>query len=187
MTLDYALLVVGGSVLALCLVPVAPLQAVGTFIVRLLYKLRLSSPVPALVRGTVSVPLLLGGWGLACAAFVFLQWYRQHIVGLTATKALQDLNSGKRWRQERDMYMFASTAAIYLALHTLGRLAFNASVTAAAAAPAAPAAPGAPAALPRPSAAPAPAAAAAAASPRVSAAAAAPSARPSTVGKDKAE
>lgn len=50
---------------------------------------------------------------------------------------LGELDNAKRWRMERDLYLWASTAAVYLALHTFARLndARNNSAPAATAAP----------------------------------------------------
>ena len=125
MTIDVVLLVVGGAVLSLCLIPIPPLQYLGNLIVRLLYKIRLHSPVPKFVRGTISPFLVPGVWGLMATAFSFTTWYNAHIKsssyeGPPANPL--DFDSGKRWKHERDIYMFAATSVIYLALHTLGRL-----------------------------------------------------------------
>ena len=127
MTLDFELLLVGFILLALCLVPVRPVQAVGTFVVRLLYKLHIHSPVPSLVRGTVSLLLLVGVWGLLSTAYCFLSWYNQYVAVLTPVNMISVLDNGKRWREERNIYMWASTAVVYLTLHTIARLGHEAS------------------------------------------------------------
>ncbi len=123
MTLDYELLLGGGALLALCLVPIGPVQRFGRWLLGFIFKLSVHSPVPSVLPGTISLLLLIGGWGLLCATYLFNEWYGEHVRALSdSKKVLESVSTGKRWRAERNMVMWACTAAVYLSLHTIARL-----------------------------------------------------------------
>lgn len=120
--LEFELLLFGAALLALVLVPVPFVNKVGNKVNGLLYKFHITSPVPKVINGTISFPLLVGLASLAVAAFHFIGYYNKHIVNFDQRKLLNDIDNGKRFRSERNMYLWACSAAVYLALHSFARL-----------------------------------------------------------------
>ena len=123
--LEFELLLVGGILLSLILIPISPIRRLGNFINNALYRIRLSSPFPQIINGTVSLTLLVGLLGLVCSTYLFLNYYRRYVNNkdFASRKTLSDRDNVTRFREERNIYIWASSAVVYLALHTFGRLA----------------------------------------------------------------
>lgn len=122
--LEFELLIVGGVILAALLIPFGPIRRLGNFINNALYRIRLSSPFPSIVSGSVSLTLLVGVLGLVCSTYLFLNYFRRYVSkgDFGARKTLSDRENVSRFREERNIYIWASSAVVYLALHTFGRL-----------------------------------------------------------------
>ena len=123
--LEFELLLVGAVILGAILIPITPIRRLGTFINNALYRVRLSSPFPQIINGTVSITLLIGMLGLVCSTYLFLNYYRRYMSkgNFASRKMLSDRDNVTRFREERNIYIWASSAVVYLALHTFGRLA----------------------------------------------------------------
>jgi hypothetical protein len=138
-TVSY-LLIAGSVLLASILVPVPFVRRMGEGGLRWLYKLHVSSPIPAL-PGSVSLPLAIGMIALIMTGFSFRTWMRRFLDPLLESNSVRgtgaieasvlsnSMSQAGRFRGidarfllERNLYMQALTAVIYLSLHTIARL-----------------------------------------------------------------